>query len=69
MVERDDERAAVELKRLAAETEKLRVEAEKLDAEARRLRYSTVMDTAKVGLAMFAAGVAALQFVQRAGWL
>ena len=68
-MEADDRRTAAELRRLAAETDKLGVEAEKLGVEARRLRQSINMDRVKLGLALFAAGFAALEFVHRLGWL
>lgn len=77
------ERAAAELRRLNAEAERLKAEAgtlgaeasklaaeaDKLKAEAERLRRSTVKDAWMVGLAVFAAGLAALQFAHGVGWL
>ncbi len=77
------ERAAAELRRLNAEAEKLEAEAatlcaeasklvaeaDKLEAEARRIKRGTVKDAWMVGLAVFAAGLAALQFAHRVGWL
>jgi len=68
-VERDDRRAAAELRRVDAEAEKLKVETEKLRVEARRLRQGTVMDGAKLALAVFAAVLAALELFRRLGWL
>lgn len=68
-MEGDDPRAAAELGRLDAETEKLRVETEKLDVEARRLRQSINADFVKLGLALFAAGFAAVELAHRLGWL
>ena len=61
-VDAEDERATAELRRLNAE-------AIKLEAEARRFRQSTTLDRCKLGLAIFAACVAALQFAERQGWL
>ncbi|MDE0348116.1 MAG: hypothetical protein OXM56_00175 [Gammaproteobacteria bacterium] len=68
-MEADDLRAAAELTRLDAETHKLRVEAEKLVVETRRLRQSINTDRVKLGLILFAAVVAALEFAHRLGWL
>ena len=68
-VDREDARAAAELRRLDAETEKLRVETEKLDAEARRLHHGIIMDAMKAGLALFGAGIAALTLAESLGWL
>lgn len=68
-MEPDDRRATAELRRLDAETEKLKVQTDKLRVEARRLRQSINTDRVKLGLALFAAGVAALEFGRRLGWL
>lgn len=68
-MEADDRRAIAELRRLDAEAEKLKVETGKLRVEARRLRQSIAMDGVKLGLALFAAGLAALEFGHRLGWL
>ena len=65
----EEERAAAELSRVKAETRKLAAEAGKLEAEERRLRRSVVRDTWTIGLAVFAAGLAALQFANKVGWL
>ncbi len=56
-----DERATAELRRLNAE-------AMKLETEARRFRQSTIIDLCKLGLAAFAAGLAALKFAESQGW-
>ena len=61
-VEPEDERTTAELRRLNAE-------AIKLEAEARRFRHSTIIDGWKLGLAIFAACVAGLQFAGSQGWL
>ena len=77
------ERAAAELRRINAEAEKLEAEArklapeatkleaesDKLHAGARRIRRATVKDAWMIGLAVFAAGVAALQLADSVGWL
>lgn len=68
-MEADDPRAAAELRQFDAEARKLTVEAEKLVVETRRLRQSINADRVKLGLALFAAGVAALEFAHGAGWL
>ena len=72
----EEERGAAELSRIKAETRKLAAEADKLvaevgklEAEQRRLRRSVVKDTWTIGLAAFAAGLAALQFANKVGWL
>ena len=61
-MELKDETATAELRRLNAE-------AMKLEAEARRFRHSTMIEGGKLGLAAFAAGVAALKFAESQGWL
>ena len=65
----DEGRAAAELRKLDAETSKLEAESEKLEAEARKLRHSTTTDYAKLALAVFATGIAALKVVESLGWL
>ena len=65
----EEERAAAELKRINAETRKLAAEADKLEAEEQRLRRSIVRDGWAIGLAVFTAGLAALQFANKVGWL
>ncbi len=65
----EEERAAAELKRINAEAFKLAAEAGKLEAEEQRLRRSIVRDGWTIGLAVFAAGLAALQFANKVGWL
>lgn len=65
----EDERAAAELSRINAETRKLAAEAEKLEAEEQRLLRSIVRDAWTTALAIFAAGLAALQFANKVGWL
>ena len=65
----EEERDAAELSRIKAETRKLAAEAGKLDAERQRLRRSIVRDTWTIVLALFAAGLAALQFAHKVGWL
>jgi len=52
-----------------AETRKLAAEADKLVAEERHLRRSVVRDAWMTALAIFAAGLAALQFANKVGWL
>ncbi len=65
----EEERAAAELSRMNAETRKLAAEADKLVAEERHLRRSVVRDAWMTALAIFAAGLAALQFANKVGWL
>ncbi|MCY4344656.1 MAG: hypothetical protein OXE83_13935 [Gammaproteobacteria bacterium] len=65
----NEERAAAELRRVNAEADKLAAEAGKLEAEELRLRRSVVKDAWTIGLAVFAAGLAALQFANSLGWL
>ena len=65
----EDERAAAELRRINAEARKLAAEADKLMAEVHRLRLSIVRDVWAMGLATFGAGLAALQFANKVGWL
>lgn len=76
VVESDQEQSVAELRKLHAETAKLEAEAEKLDAEAkkldmeaRRFRHGAATDFVKLALAVFAAGVAALQVANNLGWL
>ena len=68
-MEQEDARAAAELRRLDAETRKLTAEEKKLDEESRKLRNGIVMDAAKLGLAVFAAVVAAINLMGSLGWL
>ena len=70
----EEERGAAELSRIKAETRKLAAEADKLEAEAdkleaeeQRLLRSIVRDAWTTALALFAAGLAALQFAQQSG--
>ena len=63
-MEPKEERAAAELRRINAEANKLAAEAEEL-----RLRRSVLKDAWMIGLAVFAAGLAALQFANSVGWL
>ena len=58
-----------EASKLKAEAEKLKAEADKLEAEAWQIQFSVPMDAAKVGLAVFAAGIALLEVAERLGWL
>lgn len=68
-MEPKEERAAAELRRINAEANKLEAEADKLEAEELRLRRSVLKDAWMIGLAVFAAGVAARQFANGLGWL
>ena len=68
-MEPKEERAAAELRRINAEANKLAAEADKLEAEELRLRRSVLKDAWMIGLAVFAAGLAALQFANSLGWL
>lgn len=82
-MEPEEERAAAELRKLRAEAVKLEAEARKLEpealklrreatklrAEVRRFRQSTIVDFAKLGLALFALGIAALEWAEGMGWL
>ena len=68
-MEPKEERAAAELRRINAEADKLAAEAGKLEAEEERLLQSVVKDAWMIGLAVFAAGLAALEFANRVGWL
>ena len=61
-MEPKEERAAAELRRINAE-------ADKLEAEELRLRRSVLKDAWMIGLAVFAAGLATLQFANSVGWL
>ena len=65
----EDERAAAELRRINAEVRKLAAEADKLMAEGRRLQRIIVRDAWMVALATFGAGLAALEFANKVGWL
>ena len=72
----EEERGAAELSRIKAETRKLAAEADKLAAEVdklaaeeKRLRRSIVRDGWTIVLALFTAGLAALQFANKVGWL
>lgn len=60
---------APEASKLEAEATKLRAEAAKLQAEKRSFRQSAIADFAKLGLAFFAAGIAALKVFDSLGWL
>lgn len=68
-MEREEERAAAELRRLDAEAMKLTAETDKLDAEARKLRHGTITSDATFVLAAFTAGLAGIEFAKRMGWL
>ncbi len=68
-MEPEEERAAAELRRINAEADKLAAEADKLEAEEQRLNSSVVKDAWTIGLAVFAAGLAALKFADSVGWL
>ena len=75
-MDREAERSAAELRKLDAESAKLDAEAEKFDAEAkkleaelRRFQHTALMDTVKLGLAVFAAILAALKVAHALGWL
>ncbi|MYE13219.1 MAG: hypothetical protein F4X99_16520 [Gammaproteobacteria bacterium] len=68
-MEPDEERAAAELRRVNAEADKLVAEADKLEAEEQHLLRSVVKDVWMIGLAVFAAGLAALQFAEQVGSL
>ena len=63
------EKLEAEAGTLRAEASKLAAEADKLVAEARRIRRGTVKDAWMLVLAVFAAGLAALQFAYSVGWL
>ena len=63
------EKLEAEARKLAREATKLEAEADKLQAEARRIRRATVKDAWMIGLAVFAAGVAALELADSVGWL
>ena len=65
----EEERAAAELRRINAEADKLAAEADKLEAEEQRLLRGVVKDAWTIGLAVFAAGLAALKFADSVGWL
>lgn len=58
-----------EATKLEAEANKLTAEAAKLRAERWRFRQSAIADFAKLGLAFFAAGIAALKVFESLGWL
>ena len=68
-MEPEEERAAAELRRINAEANKLAAEADKLGAEEQRLLRSMAKDAWTIGLAVFAAGLAALKFAESVGWL
>ena len=68
-MKREEERAAAGLRRLESEAEKLDAQARKRAPEAgklraglRKFRYGAISDCAKLGLAMFAAILVALEF-------
>ena len=75
-MKREEKRAAAGLRKLYAEAEKLEAEARRPAPEAGSLRamlgkfrHSAIADFAKLGLAMFAAILVALEFVDSVGRL
>ena len=68
-MELKEERPAAELRNLNAETAKLVAETDKLEAEAWQIQFSVPMDAVKLGLAVFAAGIAGLKLAESLGWL
>ena len=55
--------------RTTAELRRVNAEAMKLEAEAHRFRQDMAIEGGKLGLAAFAAGIAALKFAESQGWL
>ena len=75
-VDREEERTVKEFRnldaasaKLEAEANKLDVEARKLEAEVRNLDQAAYTDAVKLGLAAFAAILAALKVADTLGWL
>ena len=75
-VNREEERTAKELRNLDAASAKLEAEANKLDVEARKLEAEVLkfeqtafIDAVKLGLAVFAAILAALKVADTLGWI
>lgn len=73
---REEERAAKELRnldaasvKLEAEANKLDAEAKKLDVEGRKIEQTAYTDAGKLALAAFATILAALQVANALGWL
>ena len=68
-LEAEARKLAPEATKFEAEANKLTAEAAKLQAEKRSFRQSAITDFAKLGLAFFAAGIAALKVFDSLGWL
>ena len=68
-LEAEARKLAPEATKLEAEATKLKAETEKLKAERWMFRQSAITDFGKLGLAFFAAGIAALKVIESLGWL
>ena len=68
-VNREEERTAKELRNLDAASAKLEAEARKLEAEVRTFEQTAFIDAVKLGLAVFAAILAALKVADALGWI